>query len=61
MINTNDNLTINKLKIQTLPTGTPVNNVGIDASGNIIVGTTGGGGGGTFIKGTTTINFNNEC
>lgn len=42
MTNRNNDLTINKLKLLTLPSGTSVNNVGIDASGNLVVGSGGG-------------------
>jgi len=38
---TNDTSYLSKLNIANVPTGTSINNLGIDASGNVIVGTTG--------------------
>lgn len=41
---TDDTTYVDFLNIKSIPTGTPINNLGYDANGNVIVGTTGGGG-----------------
>lgn len=41
---TDDTTYVDFLNIKSIPTGTPINNLGYDALGNVIVGTTGGGG-----------------
>jgi hypothetical protein len=47
---------LSNLKLQTVPAGTSINNLGIDASGLVVIGTSGGGGvfvtGGTYSNGT---------
>lgn len=50
---TNDTTYVDNLNIKTTGTGTSVNNLGVDADGNVVVGTSGGGGG-TFTGGTVT-------
>jgi len=46
-------LTADTINIQTLGTGTSVNNLGIDSSGNVVTGTTGGGGDNFYVTGFT--------
>jgi hypothetical protein len=41
---------VNRLNIKSVPAGTSVNNLGIDASGNVIIGSTGGNGGSSPIS-----------
>jgi hypothetical protein len=47
---------LSNLKLQSVPAGTSINNLGIDASGLVVIGTSGGGGvfvtGGTYSNGT---------
>ena len=50
---------LSNLKLNSVPTGTSVNNLGVDASGNVIIGTTGGGSGvEVFVTGGTYSNSN---
>ena len=50
---TNNTTYVDNLNIKTIGAGTSVNNLGVDADGNVVVGTSGGGGG-TFTGGTVT-------
>ena len=42
--NTADTTYVDRLNIKTVPIGTPVNNLGIDSNGRVVIGTTGGSG-----------------
>ena len=37
---------VNKLNIKSVPSGSLLNNLGVDANGNVVIGTTGSTGGG---------------
>jgi hypothetical protein len=52
--NTDDTTYVDSLNINNIPTGTPINNLGYDASGRVVVGTGGGGGSGYWSASTGT-------
>lgn len=54
---TADTVYVPKLNIKTIGTGTPLFNLGLDSSGNVVTGTTGGGGTDTVSATTTTVDF----
>lgn len=63
---TNDTVYVPNLNIQTIGTGTSINNLGIDALGNVVVGSVGGSGATSFnywtsgSTGTSSIRANNS-
>lgn len=52
---TADTTYVDNLSIKTVPSGTLVNNLGIDADGRVIIGSTGGGSGSTVVDATSSI------
>lgn len=61
--NTADTTYVDSLNIKTIPAGTPINNLGYDAAGRVVQGTTGGAGtnywsAGTGVNAISVINFN---
>jgi hypothetical protein len=57
---TSDTTYVDNLNIGTLGTGTSVNNLGVDAGGNVVTGTAGGGVSEATSATTTTVNFTGQ-
>jgi hypothetical protein len=52
--NTADTTYVDNFNIKNVPSGTPINNLGIDATGNVVIGTVGSGGTSYWSAGTGT-------
>lgn len=56
--NSNDTTYVDNLNIRTVGGGTAINNLGIDSSGNVVVGSAGGGSSATTLSNISYIDFN---